>query len=366
MEICMSKILYAASTVSHIRNFHMPYINALRAEGHDVLIMASGEGADFDIPLEKKMLSKKNLSLVKQIKRILKRERFDVVVLNTALSAFYIRLAMPKKNRPRVVNIVHGYLFGSNTGFFKRNILLLCEKITKSKTDSVIVMNREDYRIAKYYSLSLGKVRSIHGMGAVVKPEGLSRKAVREEMKSEDAWVMLFVGELSARKNQKMLITALPEIRKTIKNAELWLVGDGDLRTDLAELAAKLGVIDYVKFAGVRDNPCDFIRAADVYVTASKIEGMPFNVIEALGCGATVFASDVKGHRDLIEDGVTGFLYPEDDISIFVSKLVAYKLGMFTVDEEDVLDKYDEYEIEAVFDNTYSVLKEEMKLDGKA
>ena len=362
----MSKILYAASTISHINNFHTPYIEALRAEGHDVRVMANGEGADFNIPFEKKMISKKNLELRKQIKRIIKREKFDVVVLNTALAAFYVRLAMPRKKRPRVVNLVHGYLFGSNTGFFKRNILLFCEKITKSKTDSVIVMNREDYRIAKYYSLSLDKVRSIRGMGAEVKPEVMTAKEVRAELNSDGAWTMAFVGELSERKNQKMLITALPEIRKTIKNAELWLIGDGQLREELAMLAVKLGVIDYVKFAGQRDNPCDFIRAADVYVTASKIEGMPFNVIEALGCGKTVFASDVKGHRDLIEDGVTGFIYPENDVSLFVSKLVAYKLGMFTVDEEDVLDKYEEYEKETVFENTYSVLKEEMKLDDEA
>ena len=344
----------------------MPYIEALRAEGHEVLVMARGEGADFDIPFEKKTLSRQNLSLRKQIRAIVKNGNFDVIVLNTALAAFYIRLALPKKRRPRVVNIVHGYLFGSNTGFIKRNVFLLCEKITKSKTDSIIVMNREDFRIAKRFDLSLGRVRSSLGMGASVKPMQMSVKAVREEMQSEDAWVMLFVGELSDRKNQKMLISALPEIKKTIPNALLWLVGDGEKGDELEALAVKLGVADSVRFAGVRDNPCDFIRAADVYVTASKIEGMPFNVIEALGCGATVFASEVKGHTDLIKDASSGFLYPEDDIKLLVSKLVAYKLGMITIDKEAVLEAYKTYEKSNVFDKTYFVMKEEMKLDDHA
>ena len=362
----MSKILYAASTMSHINNFHMPYIEALRAEGHEVLIMAKGEGADFDIPFEKKTLSRKNLALRKAIRAIVKNQKFDVIVLNTALAAFYIRLALPKKNRPRVVNIVHGYLFGSNTGFIKRNVFLLCEKITKSKTDSIIVMNREDFRIAKMFNLSLGNVRSSLGMGASVRLEQMSAKAVREEMKSEDSWVMLFVGELSNRKNQKMLISAMPEIQKTVPNAVLWLVGDGELRDSLEDLAVKLGVIDSVRFAGTRENPCDFIRAADVYVSASKIEGMPFNIIEAMGCGATVFASDVKGHADLIKDATTGFLYPEDDIKLFVSKLVAYKLGMISIDKESVQRTYEMYDKTNVFEKTYSVMKEEMKLEDHA
>ena len=118
------RILYAASTMSHINNFHTDYIEALRAEGHEVLVMARGEGADFDIPFEKSMFSHKNLKCVKEIRAILKKEPIDAVVLNTALAAFFVRLAMPRRNRPRVLNIVHGYLFGRNTGFVKRNLLL--------------------------------------------------------------------------------------------------------------------------------------------------------------------------------------------------------------------------------------------------
>ena len=50
----MSKILYAASNMTHINNFHLGYIEALRGSGHTVSVMARGEGADYDIPFEKK------------------------------------------------------------------------------------------------------------------------------------------------------------------------------------------------------------------------------------------------------------------------------------------------------------------------
>ena len=96
----MSKILYTASTMSHINNFHIDYIEALRKEGHTVLVMARGEGADFDIPFEKKIFSRKNTECRRNIRKILIREKFDAIILNTTLAAFHIRLACPKKNRP--------------------------------------------------------------------------------------------------------------------------------------------------------------------------------------------------------------------------------------------------------------------------
>ena len=51
----MSKILYVASNMTHINNFHRDYIAALREAGHTVSVMARGEGADYDIPFEKKL-----------------------------------------------------------------------------------------------------------------------------------------------------------------------------------------------------------------------------------------------------------------------------------------------------------------------
>ena len=101
----MSKILYAASNMPHINNFHTAYINALRRDGHDVKVMAKGDGADFDIPFVKKMFSRGNTACRREIKRIVAREKFDVIILNTALAAFHIRFALPKKNRPKVINI---------------------------------------------------------------------------------------------------------------------------------------------------------------------------------------------------------------------------------------------------------------------
>ena len=353
----MSKILYTASTYSHIKNFHLPYIEALRCEGNEVLVMARGEGADFDIPFEKKLLSSKNTKCRKMIREIMKREKFDAVVLNTTLAAFHIRLAMPGRSRPRCVNIAHGYLFRRRGGM-KDKILRLCEWIFRKKTDKILVMNEEDYKICQEHNLCREGVVMTLGMGAKCPPEVQGREQIRAELGAEGAYLLSFVGELSGRKNQCELIQALSIVKDKIPTAKLCLIGQGDKREEYAALAEQLGVSDRVIFAGTRTNPCDFIRASDLYVSASKIEGMPFNLIEAMGTDTPVVASCVKGHDDLISDGINGYLYPLGEVEKLAEIILGVHAGTLSVSREAMHEVYNKYTFDNVFPKTYADIKE--------
>ena len=354
----MSKILYAAGTFNHIKSFHLEYINALRAEGHEVLTMAKGEEADFNIGFVKKMFSPGNIRCQRIIKKILKSEKFDAVILNTTLAAFNIRAVLPRKARPKVINIVHGYMFPFEPKSIKDRIFLFCEKLVKGKTDSVVVMNSEDFAITKKYKLCLGSIRMIMGMGASVHPVIEPAELLRESLSAEDKYVISFVGELYHGKNQEFLIKALPKIKEIIPNAVLWFIGDGVGGDELKALAKETGVSDSVFFLGGKPNPCDFIRASDLYVSPSKKEGLPFNILEALGCGKTVLASDVKGNRDLLEDGTSGFLFKLDDEKGFLEKVKMIHSGEIRIDPIDAINQYNNYSKEHVFNDTFSVMKE--------
>ncbi|MBR2965063.1 MAG: glycosyltransferase [Clostridia bacterium] len=355
----MSKILYAASNMTHINNFHLGYIAALRENGHTVSVMARGEGADYDIPFEKKLFSAKNTACRRRIREIIKKERFDAVILNTTLAAFHIRLALPRSARPRVINIVHGYLFSKNTGFIKKTLLSLCERLVAKRTDAIIVMNSEDRGIAEKMRLCRGKISSVDGVGVAVRdiitPPSEIKKAY-----GEGKYSLLFVGELSARKNQELLIRALPKIREKIPNAVLWLVGDGALREELEKLAEKLGCADFVTFFGKRVDACDFMRACDLYVSAAKIEGLPFNVVEALGCGCYTVISDIKGHCDVVNSTRVGTLYPEGDASAFTEAVcTAQKAGLSGSSASQ--ERYAFFEKKRVFPLVLETIEAELK-----
>ena len=354
----MSKILYVASTISHIRSFHLPYIEALRSEGHRVLVMANGEGADFNIPFRKKILSSKNRKCRKMIKEILEKENFNSIILNTSLAAFHVRLAAGGR-RPRILNIVHGYLFSEKSrgvkAKIKARLLLLAEQLLRGRTDAVITMNGEDYGIAKKYKLA-AKVEGCRGMGIPRREPTVALEAIRAEHAAEGKYVLLFVGELSQRKNQELLIRALPKIREDIPEAELWLIGEGDERATLEALAAELKEAGRVKFLGRKENPTDYMRAADLYVSASKIEGLPFNVAEAMSVGASCLLSDVKGHRDLAEGGAA-LLFSPNSAEEFARGVVEIYGGKRLLNKDDVLAGYERYSFDNVFAETYEKIK---------
>ena len=356
------KILYAASTIDHINKFHTPYIEELRAEGHTVKTMARGEGADFNIPFVKKFFSKENKALRKDIKQIVKEEKFDLIILNTTLAAYHIRRAISNKNRPRIINIVHGYLF-SESEFrlkerFKRRMLILAEKFMRRKTDAVLTMNDEDMRIATKNGFALGPVIPTFGMGVPFPVFREEPGTIRDTYcEGDDDFVMLYAAELSKRKNQEFLIKVMPRVKFKVPNAKLWLLGEGEERERLTALAETLGVADSITFFGNVDNPIEYMRECNLYVSSSKSEGLPFNVVEALGAGKTVLASEIKGHKDILGGGF-GFLYKPNDKWDFADKVSDIYEGQISISPDTIWDGYRNFSDAIVFPDTYSKIKE--------
>ena len=317
------KILFVASTMVHIKNFHLPYIEEFKNQGHTVLTLASGNEADFNIPFKKKTLSLKNLMLASKIKGIIKREAFDVIYLHTTLAAFYVRLALKgMKNRPYVINTVHGYLFSRNESGLKKRIYLKCEKILRKQTDDIVVMNEEDMLIARENNLCLNKTYKINGMG-------FSPRFTNEEVATKNSKSLTFVGEISKRKNQEFLVRALPYL----PNATLTLVGDGEIRHRIEALAKNLGVENRVNITGFTKNVASYLASTDIYVSASTIEGLPFNILEAMAQGLPIVASSIKGHVDLLPQNS---LYTPNNLDEFIRKVNEAPLAKQKYD----IDKY--------------------------
>jgi glycosyltransferase EpsD len=321
--------------------------------------MAAGEGADINVPFEKKMFSRGNAKCRKQIRKHIESGNYDAILLNTSLAAFHVRLALPRRARPRVVNLVHGYLFSEHVGKIKSLLLRCAEWFVRGKTDAIITMNEYDFRYATAKKLTRGRVYASHGMGVRLRDTQSDVRDLRSQLASDEKTVFTFVGELSARKNQEFLVRAHKKILSEIPNAVLWLVGDGGERERLGELCRELGIFDSVIFTGQRTDACDLMRATDVYVSASSIEGLPFNIIEALGVGSTVVASRIKGHTDIITDGENGYLFAFGDMDEYVKKAVFAARGG-TILPEKAISAFKKYEFTAAFDEMLGIIKESL------
>ena len=331
----MKKILYAASRMSHITNFHLPYIDYFKSNGDEVHVLTQGSynwdvDKIYDIDFEKKVMSFKNIRTIWKIKYILEEEKYDLIITNTTLCSFLIRIAKQiskVKNHGKLVNIVHGYLFSNNTKFFKKTIYILLEKLCKNSTDRLLTMNKEDYDLAEKYSLCNYDITNINGIG-LPKPlifQEETRLSVRSFYSvNDDETLLSYVGELSKRKNQIFLIENIEQISKVFPKFKLILAGNGDLYDFYKSEIERLKISDKIILAGHVNNAKELIYSSDIIISSSKSEGLPFNIMEAMSIGIPVIASRIKGHIDLIKDGYNGYLFDLNKDS-FANKLNSLK-----------------------------------------
>jgi glycosyltransferase involved in cell wall biosynthesis len=133
-------------------------------------------------------------------------------------------------------------------------------------------------------------------------------------------FTIVHAGRCVRSKNQAMLLDAFARLGE--RPAELWMLGEGPLRADLAKRARALGVAARVRWLGYVQNPFPLFRAADVLALPSDAEGLPNVVIEAALCGTPSVATRCRfGPEALIDDGVDGRLTSPGDVSAFANAL---------------------------------------------
>jgi glycosyltransferase involved in cell wall biosynthesis len=126
---------------------------------------------------------------------------------------------------------------------------------------------------------------------------------------------VIFVGQLIHRKGIDILLRAIAPLLLENPSVRLVLVGDGEARFELSQLAEKLHVRDRVHFAGVlpSDHIQDRIAMADVLVLPSRWDGWGLVVNEALSVGTPVIVSSACGAADIVHQGQNGFVFESEN-----------------------------------------------------
>lgn len=132
---------------------------------------------------------------------------------------------------------------------------------------------------------------------------------------SSDTPVLGTVARLIPSKGHDVLLGAIGEVATVRPDIKLIVIGEGTERSKLERMAYDLNLHQKVVFLGFRSQPevTGLLAAIDIFVQASREEGHPGAVLQALACGVPVVATDVGGTRELIEDGTSGLLVPQDD-----------------------------------------------------
>lgn len=326
------KILYTATVLSHICQFHLPHMKMLQEQGHVVHVAAHDNLAVknglqlkyydkfIETPFDRSPKSPNNIKAYRQLKKLLAAEHYDTILCNTPMGGIITRLAAKKarKHGTKVVYMAHGFHFFTGSSKASWLIYYPIEKYMAKYCDMLITVNKEDYSLAKKKFSKRTKIAHIHGVGvdearyhpATAEEQLAMRKA---EGLSEDDFVILCTGELNENKNQKVLVSAAAELKDKIPNLIILLAGNGPKEQELRKQIHSLSLENTVFLLGYRSDLEKITPAVDLVVSCSKREGMPLNIIEAMLCKKPVIASHNRGHRELVSNNLTGYLFYADD-----------------------------------------------------
>lgn len=332
------KILLVATVQSHICQFHRPLVKMLHVHGCEVHVAARNNLAEknglkldfvekiFDIPFERSPFNGRNLAAYQQLKQIIDGGNYDVVHTNTPVGGIVGRLAARKarENGCQVFYTAHGFHFFQ--GGSKKNWLIYypIEKFMCRYTDELITITEEDFRLAQNkFRVS---VSHIHGIGAntgkytaVSAAECLT---LRKELGfTPEQKLIICTGELNTNKNQITAIRAMEDVVKKIPEATLLLAGNGATYDDLQSAISELGLKEHVKLLGYHTDLEKYVEVSDLILSCSKREGLPLNIVEGMLCKKPIVASINRGHKELVQNGKSGYLVDATDAASFASKI---------------------------------------------
>lgn len=159
----------------------------------------------------------------------------------------------------------------------------------------------------------------------------------------------VFLGRLSHQKRLDRFLHALANVQG---EWSLQIVGEGDDGPYFMELAEKLGIAEKITWEGWQSSPWDVINEATALLLTSDFEGLPVCIIEANAHGVPVIAGDCPtGPKDMIENGVNGWLYPFQDVVALSSVLQGIVNKEIPLPKmEKVKEAVKDYEVHKVID----------------
>lgn len=308
------KILYVATVDMHINAFHLPYLKMMHDEGYEVHVATNGKEqfANCDkkhqISITRSPFHLSNFKAIKQLRKIINEENFDIIHCHTPMGSVVARIAAKKarKNGTRVIYTAHGFHFYKGAPLVNWLLFYPIEKHLAKYTDTLITINQEDYnRAQKKFSKRCKDIEYVPGVGVDTKKFSIKmneneKQELRKELEiNNENFIILCVGRLDNNKNQGFLIESMPEILKKQPKAILLLAGKDELNGKYQKLAKKLNVDTQVKFLGRRNDIPQLLYISDLVVSVSKREGLPVNILEAAQMKKNIIATACRGINDL-------------------------------------------------------------------
>lgn len=328
----MKKVLFTATVDSHILQFHLPFLKLFKENGYEVHVATNGKE---DIPycdykhtisFERSPLKFNNIKAIKQLKKIIDIEQFDIIHTHTPMGSVVTRLAAKearKKYHTRVIYTAHGLHFFKGAPLKNWLLFYPVEKYLSKYTDTLILINQEDFDLCKRKFKKCKDIQYVPGVGideskfnfTMSDNEKINLRNSLGLKKSD--FVMIYAAELSKRKRQIWLINSIKDLLYVHDDIHLLLPGKDSLNGKCQKLVEKLKLEKQIHFLGYRKDIPKLLKISDLALSSASQEGLPVNIMEAMYIGLPIVTTDCRGNRDLIQDNINGYLVSLEDNESF-------------------------------------------------
>jgi glycosyltransferase involved in cell wall biosynthesis len=310
-----------------------PQLRAFAAAGYDV-IGASAPGphvADLTSwgirhePLAnatRSMAPLRDAAALFELRSLFRRLAPDIVHTHNPKPGLYGRFAARLARVPAVVNTVHGLYALPEDPWAKRAVVYSLERAAAACSDAELLQNVEDIDVLRRLRVP---ERKIHLLGngvdlARFDPDRVDPARVTELRASfgagPDDIVCGVVGRLVWEKGYREVFAAATRLRQTCPRVKVVIIGPTDLakddaitETDIARAERDGGIT----FLGLRDDVEELYPAMDLYLLASYREGFPRSAMEAAAMARPLVVTNIRGCRQVVDDGVNGTIVPVHD-----------------------------------------------------
>ena len=338
------KVLFLTTIDVTIYAFLIPHMKLLKDMGYEVEAACSNVGFTerieeegfkvYNLPFSRNPFDISNIQAVLRLYQIMKANNYVMLHTHTPVASFIGRIVAKIVGIPHIVYTAHGFHFHEYGSKIRNFIYFRLEKFAGRFTDVLITINSDDYKIAlEKKMVPYRRVYYVKGVGVdteEINPQKNQKEksVVLEEILNDRNFegfmgtILVSVGRLENEKYFDHIIKALCIVKNAGKDFKCVIAGDGALKNYLLNLSKKLGFKKYVFLTGYTKKVIELLSVSDIFVFASSREGLPVSVMEAMAIGKPVVAYNIRGVRDLVGDGVNGFLVPFGDIKGLADKII--------------------------------------------
>lgn len=321
LEVCTASSPAYALVFKRAQALNAAYPQTLRidmlcSEGEEVRLMRQQGMQVIIAELHRSLNPWRLLQSLVNLQKVLRRQHYDVVHLHFGVPSLIGRCLAFVMRKPLWIYQSHGYSLSHNTSYLGKFTYLAVERLLKWPVHLALFQSHEDMAIARRYKLL--DEPQIEYLGNGIDTDYFVPSL--DKMPTEQT-IFGMVARFEAIKNHELLLDAVKHLRLVNPNFKVLLIGQGELKTEIAAKIAAHQLEAWIEIRSYSTNMAAFYQEIDVGLLTSFGEGLPRALLEPMACAKPVIGSNVKGSREAIQDPATGFLVPVDDPQVLANKM---------------------------------------------